>query len=532
MERRDFLKLVGATSAGLALARPRTARAFPYPPRTIEPSNPGARRALGAGEHRRVLVVGGGLAGLSAALELAGEAMRSSSARRTRYWEDGWRRGPCGQPRAPFGSSTGCTCGSTITTCSATSALAWGSTTSSSTTRRVRLRLPHLRAGGLGELPQNLSSEPAQYHSPVAQPELSRRGEATRSDAGRHVLQPRPNFRELDDETFADWADRVGISKEFYEVILEPAASVTLNDPQKISAAEMIMYTHLYFISQPRAMDRDITTVDHGTAVIDPWRSALEELGARFELGRPVPGLRFARGRAVGEVGSRERFDAVVLACDVPGAQAVLRGSEPEDSASAEPLRLLQEKVSPLAVAPPYKVMRVWFDRQLRPDRPDLIETPQHPPINLLAQFHLLEDESRAWAEASGGSVIEFHLYANDKWRAVADEDVWPAIRPVALEVLPELTDARVLDSTVGSYENFTSFEVGQATIRPDTGFPLSVGCPNLTLAGDWLHTDYPSALMERAVATGREAANHVLLADSVEQVPITVTTKHGPGLL
>jgi hypothetical protein len=36
---------------------------------------------------------------------------------------------------------------------------------------------------------------------------------------------------------------------------------------------------------------------------------------------------------------------------------------------------------------------------------------------------------------------------------------------------------------------------------------------------------------MERAVATGREAANVVLLEEGVRQVPVPVTSNYGPGL-
>jgi len=36
---------------------------------------------------------------------------------------------------------------------------------------------------------------------------------------------------------------------------------------------------------------------------------------------------------------------------------------------------------------------------------------------------------------------------------------------------------------------------------------------------------------MERAVSTGREAANEVLLKDGVQQAPMLVVNKNGPGL-
>ena len=53
-----------------------------------------------------------------------------------------------------------------------------------------------------------------------------------------------------------------------------------------------------------------------------------------------------------------------------------------------------------------------------------------------------------------------------------------------------------------------------------------------MRMDGDWVKTDYPSALMERAVSTGREAANLALYADDVRAAVVVETSKHGPGLI
>jgi isorenieratene synthase len=294
----------------------------------------------------------------------------------------------------------------------------------------------------------------------------------------------------------------------------------------------MLLYMHYFFIGQPRAMNREVCTIDHGRAVIEPWAHRLSELGVRLRRNQPARGLHFEKGRALGLIDSEERFDKVILATDIPGTQAIVAHSQASDGVTAPALARLRQRVEPLKVAPPYKVLRVWFDRPLLSSRPDVLETPQHRPINLVAQFHLLEEESRAWAEKSGGSVLEFHLYANPLWATIRDEDVWRAIRPVALELFNELQKARVLAQIVGSHENFTSFEVGQGRLRPFSDTPLHLGLKNLFFAGDWVQTSYPSALMERAVSTGREAANHILEADNVRQVPLKVTSSEGPGLL
>ena len=131
-------------------------------------------------------------------------------------------------------------------------------------------------------------------------------------------------FDRLDDMTFFEWMDRTKVTKPFRDVIFQPAAHVTLNDQTAISAAEMVLFQHMYFTSQPYAFDRMIPTVDHGTAVIDPWVARLRSLGATVVSGSPVGGLRISGDRVTGLVGEADSHDWVVLATDVPGAQAVL----------------------------------------------------------------------------------------------------------------------------------------------------------------------------------------------------------------
>ena len=80
-----------------------------------------------------------------------------------------------------------------------------------------------------------------------------------------------------------------------------------------------------------------------------------------------------------------------------------------------------------------------------------------------------------------------------------------------------------------------TGLPLGEACIRATktiTFVAEKAGFANLVLAGDWVHTDHPTALMERAVATGRHAANSILASDGLREVPVPAAKKKGPGLL
>jgi len=207
-------------------------------------------------------------------------------------------------------------------------------------------------------------------------------------------------------------------------------------------------------------------------------------------------------------------------------------GGSNADAAGAPALARLAERVGHMRTAPPYRILRVWFDRPSDPGRPDVIETPEHDPVALICNYHLLEEESRQWAARTGGSVVEFHLYDLDGELASAPDDrVWDLISPTVFEVVPELAAARVLGFTIGNYDNFSSFGIGQADRRPFPGTPPEEGLSNLLLAGDWIAAPVPTALMERAALTGRLAANECLLRDGVREVGYSHVTPVGPIL-
>mgnify|MGYP001365452573 CR=1 FL=1 len=531
MKRRNFLGSGLAAATVASTVGSRQASAAPKSPLIQLPGNPNAPIALSEPFSRSALIVGGGLAGLSAALELAERGYAVTLREKGDVLGGRLATPRLHTSQGEFAVEHGLHM--------------WFDNYHNFTDIRERLGInkyfrPYNEVFTLYRdyKPEVLKSQPAIY--PLNLLAMLERSPNMNMFSALRQLKMMPQvmaynhdkiYEQLDDTKFSDWAP-ANVSNAFYECFLKPAAGVTLNDPEKVSAAEMVHFMHYYFLGQPKAMRREVTTVDHATAVLDPWRDRLLELGAKIETGRGVPGLRFKGGCALGEINSNEEFDHVIMALDVPGLKTVMNGSQALDAASADRLEVLKGRAAQLKVAPPYKVMRMWFDRRPNDSRWDIIETPQHHPINLLAQFHLMETESANWAKKTGGAIIEAHLYADWKWDNTPDEQVWPSIRDTFLEILPEMQNAQMLDYTVGSYHNFTSFETGQGLIRPTSDFAKKQGIANLGLAGDWVHTEYPSALMERAVSTGREAANYCLYEDGIRAARITMTSKHGPGLL
>ncbi len=83
---------------------------------------------------------------------------------------------------------------------------------------------------------------------------------------------------------------------------------------------------------------------------------------------------------------------------------------------------------------------------------------------------------------------------------------MWDLISPTVKEILPEIFERnfKLLAYNVNSFDSFTSYEKGLYVNRPSVN-TVAEKCllPNMFLAGDWVKTAYPAALMERAVSTG-----------------------------
>ena len=164
----------------------------------------------------------------------------------------------------------------------------------------------------------------------------------------------------------------------------------------------------------------------------------LERLGVVIETNSPVQGLRVKDGKVVGTTDDAAEYDWVVLSTSIPGLRSIFASTRSEDFATDAAVRSVRDKIDQLKVSEPYQVVRVWYDRQPASDVPDVWETPQHKPINLLAQFHLLEEESREWAERTGGAIIEYHVYANEETASRPMLRFSP-VTPIVNELMPTL---------------------------------------------------------------------------------------------
>ena len=74
------------------------------------------------------------------------------------------------------------------------------------------------------------------------------------------------------------------------------------------------------------------------------------------------------------------------------------------------------------------------------------------------------------------------------------------------------ISDAKICGEFLQIERNFPAFHVGMAKHRPG----IETAHQRLFLAGDWVDTPYPSALMEGACMSGLIAANRICAAEGL----------------
>ncbi|MFR9799075.1 FAD-dependent oxidoreductase [Streptomyces sp. MS06] len=272
-------------------------------------------------------------------------------------------------------------------------------------------------------------------------------------------------------------------------------------DPRELSAAEMALMFHIYFLGSAEGLLFDVPRSPFPDALWDPLAGYLTGHGARLRTGTAVeqvtPGP--AGGHAVATGGDERIHDGVVLALDAAGLRNLVADSSLLGDA---PWR---ERIARLRTAPPFLVSRLWLDRPVAPDRPGFLGTSGFGGLDNISVLERWEDEAARWRGRTGGSVVELHAYAVPPGasREVEQKRLLEQLH----RVYPETRTAEVVDARHEWHDDCPLFPVGGYTDRPTVRTPD----PGLVVAGDIVRTDLPVALMERAATTGFLAANALL---------------------
>lgn len=326
---------------------------------------------------------------------------------------------------------------------------------------------------------------------------------------------PDKTFRHYDRTSYDAFAANADLPPKL-RIVFNTFARAFFSEGDRLSVAELVKSFHFYYLSNDAGLLYDHPVTHYEEAILTPWRTYLEARGAAIELGRPVGAIDPADD---GFCVDGARFDAVVLATDVSGTRRLVEGSPK----LAERHPKLARSLSHVRSSQRYAVWRVWLDRPVRDDVPVFVNTERFDLLDSVSMYHRITPSARAFAAGNGGAVVELHSYAVPE-RLATDADVKRAFRDELEHYFPELVGARVVHEAFQLKNDFTAFHRGLHDDRPATETEVA----GLVLAGDWVKLPCPAMLMEAAATSGLLAANALLAREGLRRETVLTVPKVG----
>jgi len=323
----------------------------------------------------------------------------------------------------------------------------------------------------------------------------------TRVDVGRALDLLRVRFpqtyTDLDGVSAAEFLDRLRFPEQARHLALEVFARSFFADPSEFSAGELVAMFHTYFVGSAEGLLFDVPTDDYHSALWGPLQGYLARRGVTFRLGTRVQSIgNGPSGLSVNTDAGGLQADAIVLALDTRRLQKVVAASPTLGDED------WQQGIAALRVAPPFGVGRRWLAGRF-PQIEPFLGTSGYGPLDNLSQVDALEDGAAAWAARVGGTVVEVHGYALADTSEATRDELWRQ----AARLHPELATAPVLAEQWLVRDDCPLVDTTPWRNRPTVTTPD----PRVMLAGDLVRCEWPIALMERAATTGWQAANALL---------------------
>ena len=342
--------------------------------------------------------------------------------------------------------------------------------------------------------------------------------------SGKRCLSPFPPLP-LDEATFGQWLgsqrQSTGAIEGFWSPIVlstlgETVGRVSLTAVEKVFREAFLGSRRAGRLLLPR---RPLREIFHGRL-----RQWLTDRGVIFHLGSPV--LRVERGKEErGETeggattgnsllspfsplpsplspnqlapvpfslvlrdGVRRPFQWVIVAVAWRDVRRLLA----EELLAAMPELAGAERLEPAAIA----AVHLWFDRPVVPLSHAAL-------VGRLGQWVFADAPvARQYCQVVVSAAHRVGPYRHDEWR----DEILAELRAI----WPEVAQARLLHArVVAQPAALFSARPGSDRLRP----PQRTSIPNLALAGDWTATGWP-ATMESAVRSGRQAVEGLGISD------------------
>lgn len=296
------------------------------------------------------------------------------------------------------------------------------------------------------------------------------------------------------DVLMIDWLRSARQTPRAVERFWRPILVSALNEePERCGAGYAFQIFRQGFLGHPRAYEMGIPRVPLRD-LYDPCVDALRVRGGEVRFRASAKGLRFDAERvsAVELADGSIDTDYVVSAAPFDAVRDLL-----PEPAARDPFfhRWARMECSPISA------VHLWWDRSVTSmPHAALLDRP------VQWMFNKTED----WAREGEGTYMGLVVSASRDWLGRPRRDILEIAEREMRDAFPGTAGASVVKSAVIKEAKATFSAVpGIDELRPPPETPI----PNFFLAGDWVRTGWP-ATMEGAVRSGYQAAERVLAAE------------------
>ncbi len=313
-------------------------------------------------------------------------------------------------------------------------------------------------------------------------------------------------------------AEFIGGMPRFFQAFLRSLTrSGFFSDPPKVSLWAFLLSLQLYVFLRKDSQCFSFARGPIVEQLFTPLLDKIEAVGGRLERGievtrierRPEGGfwLHWSRSATAespsgpGELsgrGGRLAASELILAVDVCAAKRLV--------AASPCLASILSGLEPFSGRPSTNI-RLWWTR-----------APDHrwgesgvfggkATADNYFWLHRFQGEFAAWHQATGGAVSESHIYAPLALHDLSDDELLDRVERDMARAFPEVAGSVVHRIIVRNPASHINFPVGCATAFPKVETALA----DLALCGDWIDGGVPVLYMERACQTGIAAANVML---------------------
>ncbi|WP_228282380.1 hydroxysqualene dehydroxylase [Brevibacterium atlanticum] len=328
------------------------------------------------------------------------------------------------------------------------------------------------------------------------------------------------SFSRYDGESAAAFLDRLRFPEQARDLALEVFARSFFADPDEFSAGELVAMFHTYFAGSAEGLLFDVPDDDYDTALWAPLGRYLQNLGVRIETRTEARSVsRTSRGWSVETTAGDIESDALVLAADPAGTRRLIATIEAHGDRTSQNWF---DQVEAGRNAPPFAVLRLWFAEAASAERPAFLGTSGFDLLDNVSVLDRFETGAARWADEHSGSVVELHAYALTDPQS--EGELIERLLADLHEVYPETRQNEILHR-----ELLIESDCGLTDTRPWGERPgVTTPLPGFVLAGDHIRCELPVALMERAATTGYLAANELLAGWRVEGTPVWSPPRKG----